>query len=271
MVRRPGAGGFENGRRDVDILHELRDLRAGFDQFGTVGQKRHAHRGLVHVALVDQAVLTEAEAVVAHVHHERRIGLSDLFEALHHAADTLVDAQQRLAIAFVEGIEVHVAVVHVVHAVPAIALLLDPGGLAPVVGLGIGHARGIVELDVLVSAQVPLGRLEHGVDRLVREVQEEGFVAVLLEPLDGVVGQLVGDMLPGPHSLAVNVELAIVVLALAPEADPFVEPRSRRVGAMAHVPLAHERGLVAELLKVLREESQTRADIGLVVDDAMLV
>ena len=175
--------------------------------------------------LVDQAVLAEAEAVVAHVEDQRGFGLPHLLEAIQHPADAVVDAQQRLAVAPVERVEIHLAVVHVVHAVPTVALLLDPVRLAAVVLLGVGHARGVFEWCVLVLVEVPLGGLEHRVHRLVREVQEERLLAVLLQPLHGVVGQLVRDVLRGLDLFAVDVEHAVVVFALAAEADPLVEAR----------------------------------------------
>ena len=40
---------------------------------------------------------------------------------------------------------------------------------------------------------------------------------------------------------------------------------------MAHVPLAHEGGLVADFLQVLREENDVLADGGLVVHDTVPV
>ena len=58
-----------------------------------------------------------------------------------------------------------------------------------------------------VAALVPLGRDELGVDSLVGEVQEEGALfGARLQPVDGVVGELVGDVAALRHGLAVDVE-----------------------------------------------------------------
>ena len=58
-----------------------------------------------------------------------------------------------------------------------------------------------------VAPLVPLGRHEIGVHRLVRQVQEERpSLGALAEPLEGVVGQLVGDVALLRHALAVDVQ-----------------------------------------------------------------
>src|SRR6187551_2079119 len=96
---------------------------------------------------------------------------------------------------------------------------------------------------------------------LVREIEKEGFalIATVLEPAQGIVGQLIRDVAFLLDRLAVNVELLPLttghllrsqaigrkVLTLPPKADPIIETRTRRVRCLAHMPLADERGLIA--------------------------
>ena len=125
-----------------------------------------------------------------------------------------------------------------------------------------------------VAALVPLGGHEVGVDGLVREVEEERPIgAALFQPVERVVGELVGDVAALRHRLAVDVEAvrAREVRALAAEADPAIEAGLRRIAVAAHVPLADERGLVAGLLQILRKERRARRHRVDVVDDAMPV
>ncbi len=59
------------GRGDVDVGDDLLDDRAAFEQIGALHEHRHADGGLVGDAFVDEAVLAEHEAVVAHVDDQR--------------------------------------------------------------------------------------------------------------------------------------------------------------------------------------------------------
>ena len=117
-----------------------------------------------------------------------------------------------------------------------------------------------------------LGGDELGVHGLVRQVEKERpILAALLQPVDRVIGQLVGDVAALRHRFAVDVEavLAGKVRALTAKADPAVETGLRRIAVATHVPLADERRLVAGLLQMLRKERRPRRDRIVVVDDAM--
>ena len=91
--------------------------------------------------------------------------------------------------------DIGIAVVGEVDAVPAIALVLQPHRLVFVVLGRVGHRLRDRKRLALVTPGVALRRMEHAVHALVREVEEEWFVSrfdLLIEPVDRVIGQLVG-------------------------------------------------------------------------------
>jgi len=218
-------GNIQYGRRNIDVLDKFFDDRAGLYYAGTPCQKRHAHGFFVHVTFVDKPVLTEYKAIVAHVHYECVFGKIIIFEILDDPADTLVNAEQGFTVPAVKCIEVHLAMIHMVYAVPTVALLFDPIRFALVVFFGISHALWILEFDFFVFTEVPLGRFEHGVNGFMRKVQHERLVrvTVVFDPVQRVVREQVGDMALAFYFLAVDVKNRIEIDTLASKADPLIE------------------------------------------------
>ena len=116
----------EQGRRDVEVRHQLFHAAAAGEELRALDQHRHPHRLLVRRALVDQAVLPEREAVVAHVDHDRRIEQVFGAEVLQHAPDAVVDAPERLGVALEVLCDVELRVVGIVCTMPAVALVAHP-------------------------------------------------------------------------------------------------------------------------------------------------
>ena len=116
----------------MSMLATTSSTRRACRQAAARHQHRHAHRLLVGGALVDQAVLAEREAVVAHEDDERRVEQPALAQQRDDAADAVVDGEQRLGVAPVVLGDVERAVVREVHAVPAVALVPHPHRLAGV-------------------------------------------------------------------------------------------------------------------------------------------
>jgi hypothetical protein len=106
---------------------------------------------------------------------------------------------------------------------------------------GFGHDDVVVEGELL-GAGVP-----GGVGGLVLEHEEEGAVGVALvaEPVDGEVGEDLGDVAGAFDARAIADHGGVVVLALVDEDVVVVEA----AGFGAEVPLADEGGLVAGLLE----------------------
>ena len=86
------------------------------------------------------------------------------------------------------------------------------------------------------------------------------------QEVHGEVGQQVGRiaLVLGPH--AVDVQRRVGVRTLAPKRHPVLEPRPRVVAGAAHVPFAHEGGLVSGGLQPDRERRQIRGHRGAVVE-----
>jgi hypothetical protein len=72
-------------------------------------------------------------------------------------------------------------------------------------------------------------------------------------------------------ALAVEIELGIEVLPLTFVGDEIVESGPRLVVALAHVPLAHVRGVIPGALQDLREGFERGGKLGEVVGDAVPV
>ena len=170
------------------------DLRARRDQAGGVGQQRHADRHLEGVSLVVEAVLAQRKSVVAHVQDQRVAAEAGFVQVLQDAAQVLVQAVQRLAVAVVQLVEIGHGVLverpglHVVDAVDAVAAFPDPARLGLVVALRVGHRFRIIDRLFVVAALVPRGGLEGMMHGLVGQVQEErlGGVPFALQPLRGL-------------------------------------------------------------------------------------
>ena len=175
QVGGPGrAGRFEQRGRDVDVeRHPLGPAVAG-EHVRAMRQHGHADRRLVHAALVDQAVVAQQEAVVAHVDHQRVVEQALFLQAVEHAPDALVERVHRAGVLAVERIEGDHVVEHAVHAVRGLALAAHPIRPAAVVLLRIRHRLGIGNRLVPVKRLVPRRADVGAVHVLVREVQEEG-------------------------------------------------------------------------------------------------
>lgn len=87
-----------------------------------------------------------------------------------------------------------------------------------------------------------------GVDGFVGEVEAEGFVAFLVDEVDGVIGEDIGDVAFGLDGFSVDVEGRIEGFALAGEGDPVIEAGAGRV-VDAHMPFAEEGGGVAVVVE----------------------
>ena len=88
-------------------------------------------------------------------------------------------------------------------------------------------------------------RFEHGVNGLVREIEEERSITIFPEPVYTVFRDQVGYMSLTLDVLPVHVEGWIGIHSLASKADPVIETRSRLIGASAHVPFSDESGIVS--------------------------
>lgn len=113
-------------RGDVDVGDHFVDDGSALEQVRALHEHRDADRGLIGDAFVDQTVLTEHEAVVAHVDDERLIMETHLFQLLENRSHTVVDRAQRLAVALVVLLDVEVTVVGKIDAVPAVTLVEQP-------------------------------------------------------------------------------------------------------------------------------------------------
>ena len=126
----------------------------------------------------------------------------------------------------------------------------------------------------LIASLVALGGHELGMHGFVREVEEVGLLRGQgAQPVQRVIGQLVGDVALLRHFFAVHVEAVRIrqVGALPAEAHPLVEARLGLVRLRAHVPLAEEAGLVPGLLQVRGEEHRPFGNRRVVIHDAVPV
>ena len=285
------AGGHDRGG-DVDVLHHLLHRAARRNEFGTVGQHRHAYGGFVEVAFVDQSVFAPREAVVAHIDHQSRFVQPFGLQKIQQPPDGVVHAGHRLAVIAEVLLVRQCAVILVIDAVPAFPLVLYPVGepaLAvpapscerPAVRILAGQSgdsvlrhverRRIDRFFVLVHPFAGGRRLKPGVYRFVGEVDEERTLFVVAYEVDGVVGQYVGGVKfrIELYALAVDVQYRVVVGPLSAESLPMVESGLGHVVLIAHVPFAEEGGAVSVLLEVLREKDQIVGLRCLIVHDGM--
>ena len=157
---------------------------------------------------------------------------------------------------------------------PAVALIAHPARTARLLVRRVRLALRRLQARRGQRALVALRRDEVRVDALVRQVHEEGpRLVARLQPVERVVGQLVRDVALLRHLPAVDVQPVgrRQVGALAPEADPAIEPGLRSPIVVPHVPLAEEPGLVAGPLQVLREVGRPGRHRRVVVDHLVLV
>ena len=167
-------------------------------------------------------MFAEVKTVIAHVNDQCVLVQTAGAEVVHQAADIFVQAMNRLGIAVVEVVKVGDRVfvegagLHVVDAVDAVSSLADPVRLGSVVAFGVGERLGIIDLLVVVSAVMSLGRLERVVHGLVREVEEERTVAIasFSEPVDCQAREHVGVVSLELPRLPVDVQQRVDVDAL---------------------------------------------------------
>lgn len=235
-------GGIEHRRHDVQVGHHLLQHPPAGEQLRTAHQERDTNRFFVRRALVDQPVLAEGEAVVAYVDDQRRVQLAPPGEPFHGAAQALIQRQQSFSVTPVVTLDRQIAVVREVDPVPTVALVVYPGGAVARHLTRRGHGGGEDEAGLAVAALVALGGDEIGMHGLVGKVQEKGLILLsCAEPLEGVVGQLVGDVAPLGHPAAVDVQPGRrwQVTSLSPEAHPVVKAGLRLIRLMpiCHLPM----------------------------------
>ena len=90
--------------------------------------------------LIDQAVFPKGKAVVAHVDDDGVFVQAVFLEEIEHSADTFVYAAEGFAIGAEEGIKIVATVIHIIHPMPAVALIFYPVG--PVV-FDVGLVAGL--------------------------------------------------------------------------------------------------------------------------------
>src|SRR5690606_41627298 len=95
------------------------------------------------MTLVDEPVLSEGEAVIAHVDDERILPQAVLVDKVEHPADAFVQRERSLCVTAIERVEVELAVVRVVDAVPAVALFPYPPRLSAEVRFRLRHRHRI--------------------------------------------------------------------------------------------------------------------------------
>ena len=253
---------------------------------GRIDDHRHPDRRLVGVALVDQAVFAEHEAVVAVEDDHGVLFQAVVSQILEKAAQAVVHRGQGAVDVAHLLTKIPVRMIGEVRPVPAVALVLHPDGFAAIVLRRVRHRRrqGDFQIAVLVS----IARRRHGVgmDGLVRQIQEEGLgrITPMLQPVHRIVRQIVGDIgaLLGRHAIHIQ-HLPLTrsqlggahpvfgeVEALPLETDPTVKARARRVGVAAHMPFAEEARLIAGLLQIAREEDQPLLRRVVVVDHTVI-
>src|SRR5690606_7226520 len=93
------------------------------------------------MALVDESMFTEGKTVVAHVHDHCVFPETICLNPIDNTANTFVDCHQGFKIKPVELIEFNCAVIHVIHSMPAIALLSHPGWNIAVVNSRCGRCH----------------------------------------------------------------------------------------------------------------------------------
>ena len=174
------AHGRHDGGADVEIGDDLVDHAAAGEEGRTLHEHGDADRRFVGDAFVDEAVLAEHEAVVAHVENEGVVVDAEGFEFGDDAADAVVHGEEGFAVAAVVIGDVEVAVVGEIDAVPGVALVAEPAGFAGVILRGVGGGGGQNEVLVGEFSLVTGCRGEVGVDGFVREIDEEWFLGGLL-------------------------------------------------------------------------------------------
>src|SRR5260370_27199851 len=146
-------------------------------------------------------------------------------------------------------------VIGVLDAVPTVTLVAHPHGYVLLVYAGSCHGLRKDEFFVFVFTLIFLRRYKVGVHGFVSQVKKVRPVLFLLpQPVQGVIGQDVGDIAALGSVLTVDVQAGACwkVTALAAEAHPTVEAWLGVGGSGAHAPLAKEPSGRTRLLPALR-------------------
>ena len=157
---------------------------------------------------------------------------------------------------------------------PAISLVLHPHRPVLRVRTRFIHRLWRMELLFGIDALMTGGGDEIRMHGLMREVQEVRlFLRDAPQPVERVIGQLVGDVPLLSDMLAVDIQSVLLgkVRALPTEAHPFIESRLRVVAGVPHVPLPDERRLAARALEQLWKEAGSAWNCRIVIDDVMPV
>ena len=270
---------------EPSVLAHVEALVAGVDHEGVVEQagllevvegaphvvvERLEHLGVVpHVALVlelGQLFACEVAAVevarhgFVHVVVALEVGT---VEAAYHFEVEVGEACADAGAVHLRVVDdVHVAVVSNLH----LLLLCGEASFVLIVE-GFGHGEGFV----LVGGEVLHFRQPASVAGLVVDEEGKGFalVAAMLHPVDGLVGDDVGNVSMLTHRVVLHGdEVGVVVVALSRQHVPVVEARRQAF----EVPLTDDGCLVARLLQEFGH-GLLRAveDAVLVVREAVLV
>ena len=157
------------------------------------------------------------------------------------------------------------AVERPVDPVPRVEPLANPVGLP----FQVEGAFGVVDLDVVVQVFVAFFRREWAMRRLMAQDEAERLIPILLEPVDRHIGDAVGVVALLYLPRAVDVELGVVVFALALVRYPIIESWASLVALFPHVPLSDIGCLIALLLQLLRKARQIGRVVGEVVHDTV--
>ena len=199
---------IQEGRRKVEIAHDGRVGHALGQQPRRIGDHRYAHRWLIGIALVDQTMIAEQKAIVRIEHDHRVLIDALLLEIGHDAAQAVVDRREGAIDVADLLLQFSIGVIGEIRAMPAVALVAHPHGLAGVVFRRVGHAGRQRNIQVGILVLVALGRLRVGVDRFVAEIEEEGLglVTAFFQPVHRIVGQFIGDVAGALDDLSVDIE-----------------------------------------------------------------
>ena len=218
--------------------------------------------------LVDQSMLAERETIISHIDNNGVFLQTIVFQPGSHCSDTLVQCHQRLQVGFIKFVEGDLAMIHIIHAMPAIALLTHPfRNILEVhrrfrradnvsiefaaVGSGKVHRRRRHYRKRVVHSFVSFRRLKFCMNRLMGKVEHKWLIFLqAFQPINGLLRQQIGSVssLWLGDSLSIDVKGGIKIGALAPEAQPLVKAGLWHIIRIAHVPLAKKSGLIAELL-----------------------
>jgi hypothetical protein len=162
------------------------------------------------------------------------------------------------------------SVVHVLDAMPTIALLLYPIRSHSVVLTSVFHRLGTGHLHILVPLLIVWMRPKGAMDVLVREIHEEGvFTLPPLQPLQSSICDHTGVVAVKLLGFPVDVKSRVEVFSLPPKCCPVIEATPRLSGSTPHVPLSKECSLIPVLLQSFRKKVSGIGDPALIIDNSM--